>query len=87
MMAFERGNNFSKSGKTKGFGGGSNYSLRMFFPNERFSLFSVSLSLSYPFYLTHALLEAFGFILFRTNSGLASSPPLEAGMTMDVAFS
>jgi hypothetical protein len=53
MMAFERENNFSKSGKMERFGGGSNYSLRMFFPKQRFSaLLSFLFLLSIPS-LTH----------------------------------
>jgi hypothetical protein len=71
MMAFERENNFSKSAKMESFGGGSNYSLRMFFSNERYPALLSFLCLSPIHSISHALLKVFVCVLLPANSGLA----------------
>jgi len=85
MMAFERENNFSKSGKTERFGGGSNYSLRMFFPNERFTTLLCFLCVSSIHSISHTLFWKLSVLFsFRRTRALGvlyqNSKQPEAGM-------
>ena len=85
MMAFERENNFSKSGKTERFGGGSNYSLRMFFPNERFTTLLYFLCVSSIHSTSHTIFQKLSVLFsFRRTRALGvlyqNSKHPEAGM-------
>ena len=91
MMAFERENNFSKSGKTERFGGGSNYSLKMFFPNERFTTLLCFLCVSSIHSISHTLFwklsVLFSFRRTRTLRVLyQNSKHPEAGMASRCAL-